>query len=421
MNFINKNIKNKRWYFLSNTLENMYISDILINYPETYSIFNENGFENFTYEELTDVIGPFLRLKTALKTRKINNELFIKLLQEKVDEGDNITQVDSVEADNLNLLALLPCPLKVPLEEAFNKFLKKSGIKEKHKLKYLIESNANNQLSYNKYVSQFESIDDIPDIVISSGVNCFYSKSFVKKFIDKDLFVDVAAADYISNKSLEGVGIKDPGGNYTIFSMNILVMVADLTKIGELPLPETWGDLLVPEYNKKVVIRGQKNNFCETTLLAVYKEYGYEGIKNLGRSVMAGWHPAQMVKMAGTGREDAPAISVMPYFYTRTIKNKDKVKVIWPKDGAIISPVTMLVKKSKYNQLKEIAEFFTGTEAGRICAGAYFPALNPEVDNKIPEDAAFNWIGWDFIKSKDMSALVDDLNRIFLEGFVQTE
>lgn len=404
---------------MADKFQNMYISDILKNYPDTLPVFLANGFEDFSDEDFLNQIGPFLKLKTALKTRRINQELFVKYLEEKTSENPmeiiNAGSSKSVEDASLNLLALLPCPLKVPLQEEFNKFFQDYSKKNNIKLDYLIESNANNQLSYNKYVGQFEDIEDIPDIVISTGVNCFYSKRFMEKFIDKGLFID--AANYMPDERLRKTGIKDPGGNYTLFSMNLLVMVADLTKLGDLSLPSKWGDLLKPEYRKKVVIRGQKNTFCETTLLTIFKEYGYEGIKSFGRSVMAGWHPAQMVKMAGSGREEAPAISVMPYFYTKTIKNKDKVKVIWPEDGAIVSPVSMLVKKSKYNQLKDIAEFFTGIKAGKICAGAYFPSLNPEVDNKIPEEAAFNWIGWDFIKSKDMNAVVNELNEIFLESY----
>lgn len=312
---------------------------------------------------------------------------------------------------NLNLLALMPCPLKVPIEQEFTNFINQL---EANNITYLIDSNANNQLSFYDKVDDFTSIDDIPDIIISSGINNFFRKPFVDRFIDKGLFVDVSS-DKIS-ELLKKSGIKDPDGNYTIISMNILVMVVDLTQIGDLPIPKKWSDLLNEEYENKVIIRGQNDFFCETTLLTIYKSCGLEGIKKLGKSVKEGWHPAQMARVAGTGLPDSPAISVMPYFYTKTIQSKDHVLVVWPEDGAIVSPVSMLVKKSKLDKLKKVAEFFTGEKVAQISSGAYFPSLYPTQDENLPENATFNWIGWDFIKSNDVGAIIENLNKHFLNS-----
>lgn len=320
-----------------------------------------------------------------------------------------------VDGKDLNLLALLPCPLKVPIEQQFKVFLQELKDKTDINFNYIIESHANNQLSFYEKIDELTNIEELPDIVICPGVNGFFRKSFVDKFIDKGMFIDVA--NYDVNKNLKECGITDPGGNYTMISMNVLVMVVDLTQIGNLPIPKKWGDLLKPEYENKVVIRGQKGTFCETTLLTIYKDYGYEGIEKLGKSVKDGWHPSQMVKMAGSGLKGSPAISVMPYFYAKTIRNKDKVAVVWPEDGAIVSPVFMLVKKEKLDKVKEIAEFFAGEKIGEISAGAYFPAVHPSCETNVPEDAVFNWIGWDFIKSNDIGSIIDNLNKCFLKSF----
>lgn len=313
----------------------------------------------------------------------------------------------------LNLFALLPCPLKVPISEQFKKYLKQC--KTESEFHYIIDSNANNQLSYYNKVEDFQCIEQIPDIIISSGINNFYDNKFRSKFVEKGLFIDTS--NCLPNSNFIASKIKDPDRNYNIISMNILVIVVDLTLIGELTLPESFEDILKPEYKNKVAIRGNKDSFCETTLLTIYKEYGEDGIKKLGSSVMKGLHPSQMVRNIGMNKQNAPVISVMPYFYAKTIVNKDKVKIIWPREGAIISPVTMLVKKSKAKQLENIVDFFNGVEVGKICAGASFPSLNPEVDNKLPKEANFNWIGWDFIKENNIAILNKNLNNCFLKYF----
>jgi hypothetical protein len=52
-----------------------------------------------------------------------------------------------------------------------------------------------------------------------------------------------------------------------------------------------------------------------------------------------------------------------------------------------------------------------------ICAGAAFPAVHPDVDNRLPENASFKWIGWDYVKNHDMKALVAENNAAFLRAF----
>lgn len=52
-----------------------------------------------------------------------------------------------------------------------------------------------------------------------------------------------------------------------------------------------------------------------------------------------------MVKSAGSGR--SAALYVMPDFFAHKIPQGRAVNQIWPEDGALASPVTLLVKKEK--------------------------------------------------------------------------
>lgn len=399
---------------------NILISELLLQYPETFEVFVSNGFQDFADNDILCKISPFIRLKTILKTRQINPEVFIKLLEERINSIYPLRyplEHCREDIDKLNLLALLPCALKIPLQHAFEKYFNKEFGLGNTGLDYLIEGNANNQLSYNQYVDQFENLEDIPDVIITPGLNNFFHQRFIKKFIDKGFFIDTA--NYQPHKRYSNIGIKDPGGNYSVLSMNVLVMVIDHSQIGATDFPMKWEDILNPEFEKRVAVRGQNDFFCETVLLAIYKTYGMGAIKRLGRSVKYGWHPAQMAKAAGGGNKEAPAVSIMPYFFTKTIKNKENVTIVWPEDGAIISPVTMLVKAAKAKKLEKITNFFTSKEVGNICAGAYHPSLHPDVEDAIPENVAFNWLSWDFIKSQDIGKLQKELNEEFLANFRQ--
>jgi ABC-type Fe3+ transport system substrate-binding protein len=395
------------------------VNEVIELHPETLPVFAANGLEMFTDKGVRTSFGAALRLRTALKAAGINAELFNALLQEAVrTAAHGAAQQSAPERaqHNLNLFALLPCPLKIPLEQAFHGFLAALPDEERAALSFCIEGNANSQLDYADYADHFETTADMPDIIITPGFNSFFHPHFVERFIKTGQFASVNIFD--GDRQLCELGITDPDGNYSMLAMNLLVLVVDHTRLGSRPVPENWSDLLKPEYAKSIAIRGNRDgSFCETLLLALFKDFGSAGLASLGRNVAWGWHPSQMVKAAGSGREDTPAISAMPLFFARNIKTRDKVSIVWPGDGALVSPVTMLVKADKREELRPLIDFLIGPEVAGICAGAAFPAVHPEVDNMLPEHASFKWIGWDYVKNHDLKALIADTNAAFQRAF----
>lgn len=92
------------------------------------------------------------------------------------------------------------------------------------------------------------------------------------------------------------------------------------------------------------------------------------------------------------------------------------MELVWPKDGAIISPIFMLSKKETKNKTKSIVDFFASKEAGEILSHkGKMPSINPEVDNMIPKENKYMWLGWDFIKENDISVLIKKCENIFNE------
>jgi ABC-type Fe3+ transport system substrate-binding protein len=401
------------------TLLDLTVREVIERYPETLPVFAANGLGMFTDEEVRTTLGAAIRLNTALKAAGVNVDLFMRLLNEAITSTtprtDGLISHHPVRP-NLNLFALLPCPLKVPMEEAFNGFLATLTAEQRAGLTFCIEGNANSQVDYADYADHFEALAEMPDIIITPGFNSFFHPHFVDRFIRTDQFACVNS--FAGDRHLAAMGITDPDGHYHMLAMNLLVLVVDHTRLGNRPVPRNWADLLKPEYAKSIAIRGNHDGtFCETLLLSLYKDFGSDGLSRLGRNVAWGWHPSQMVKSAGSGREDTPAISAMPLFFANNIKNQENVSIVWPADGALVSPVTMLVKTDKREELRYLIDFLTGPEVAGICAGAAFPAVHPEVDNRLPDAATFKWIGWDYVKTHDLKALIADTNTAFLRAF----
>ena len=315
----------------------------------------------------------------------------------------------------LHLLALLPCPVKVPLEQAFEDFLASLAPQRAAGLRCCLEGNANIEAEYYDTLEAIDALDELPDIVISPGFNSFFEPAFVSRFIRTGLFTSVN--DYAGDLHLSRLGVRDPNGHYTMLAMNLLVPVVDLKRLGARRVPRCWADLLAAEYVDSLAIRGHKDGtFCETLLMTLFKEAGTEGLRALGRNVRYGWHPSQMVKAALGSDPAAPAISVMPLFFAQRLQDRADIRVVWPEDGALVSPVTMLVKTQKRGELHDLIGFLTGRQVSAIFADAFFPAVHPEVDNRLPDGAVFKWIGWDYVTGHDIKELVALSNAAFRSG-----
>ena len=147
--------------------------------------------------------------------------------------------------------------------------------------------------------------------------------------------------------------------------------------------------------------------------MTIFKEYGIDGIRKLKENVIRGYHPSEMVQMAGRNLSEAPAISVMPYFYANLIQNKRNVKIIWPEEGAIVSPITMLIKKNCEERLKNIIDFFISDKSRKLFEKANFITPNEMDVNKRFKGKNYYWPGWDYIKENDIKKIVNNLNEEF--------
>lgn len=314
-----------------------------------------------------------------------------------------------------HLLAMLPCPLKVPLEETFLQQQSSGLWSDLDPEEIAFEGNAN-QSDFYKTVGRFKSAAELPEIVITPGISSFFHRDFRTRFLDRDVFAD--AAEEAPGGPFAETGMKDPLGRVTLMCVNPLVIVADQARLGGLPEPRSWRDLLNPAYDKQVTMRGHNGSFCETVLLTLGGRYGQEMLTGLGRSVRQGLHPGQMAKLAGTDSEAATALYVMPYFYAKMIRKQDKVSIIWPEEGAIASPVFLLAKREISEAGRRLAAFFTGAGTARLCEQAFFPSPHPAAASPLA-DRKLLWMGWDLVWNRDIQAVTDEANAAFGRGFGQ--
>ncbi len=133
-------------------------------------------------------------------------------------------------------MTLMPCGLKVPFGKSLAAFISDLPDDVQRALNYAVESNVNHELSYYPYVGHIQSVDELPDVIVSSDFNDFFHRRFYERFVrPKTNFADLA--DYAPNALFTDAGVPDPLGQYIILCVNPLIVVADLEKAGDRPLP----------------------------------------------------------------------------------------------------------------------------------------------------------------------------------------
>ncbi len=388
------------------------LKEIIERYPETEAVFTANGLEELVSVEAMRVLAPFLTLGTALRSRSIDIDGFISLLEAALEKPIPIDSpgLASMPAQkDLTFLGLMPCGLKMPERRAFTQFINNLQARKNVNIQWAVEGNVNQELSYYSYIDTIRSRDELPDIILSADSNVFLGRRFHEQFVAGGGLTGYS--DFPAGPNFLNAGIPDPENEYTILCVNPLVIVANLDQLNNRKLPSTWADILDPSWEKSVIIRGGDGFFCHAVLLPTYKQFRADGLKALAGNVLAGIHPAQRVNRID-GNEPG-ALYVMPAFFADRIRHKERIRLIWPEDGALASQVILQVKPEKIQALKPVLDYLVDRELAETLAGAGFPVPRNDVSEPVQEKP-LKWLGWDYLREHDLFALNREIDKIFL-------
>lgn len=407
---------NEKYFTLNETL-----FEITEKNPETIAVFSANGFPQMSDENKRKSFGKNITLKTALSFQNRDPSAFSKILISSIERdkpGNDVTlggESKTATGEKIKVTGLLPCPVRIPLLEAFGKFME--GYEKTHniEIEYELKAAAMGLDWVKKNLAEVQDQSGIPDLFISAGFDLFFDEKKIGKLKKDGVFSDEVHLK-TENNSFRDYKLKDPRGHYSIIGVVPAVFLVNTNELGDRAVPESWADILKPEYENSVSLPVGDFDLFNAILLNINKNYGKEGVERLGRSLLDSLHPSEMVKSERKSTR-RPAITIMPYFFTKTIKEGSIMKAVWPSDGAILSPIFMLSKADRIDKLKDVIDFFASKEVGEILShSGLFPSTNPDVDNRLKEDSPFLWLGWDYIYSIDITATIKECEKIFNES-----
>lgn len=396
------NIKDKIYY-------------ITEKYPETIDVFVGNGFEQFKDDDMRKTMGNAISLKMALSMRNIDQDDFRDKLVDAIEENRKKTA-------DIRIDGVLPCPVQTPLLDIFNNWMEGEENLEDTLVDYNLKSASIGVDWIKEEIKSAKSEEEIADIFISAGFDLFFDEKLMGKFKSRNIFEDLMGRKKLnSDFDNNDINLFDPDRQYSIIGVVPAVFLINTEALDGRKIPRTWEDILKPEWKNSVSLPIGDFDLFNAMLLTIYKNYGDEGIEKLGVSLLRSMHPSEMVK-SHMKKAERPAITIMPYFFSKMAKVEGPMEAVWPEDGAIISPIFLLSKESKKDQLKPFVDLFASKEVGELLAhNGRFPSTNPDVDNRVPKDQKYMWLGWDYIKNNDIGKLIKHCENIFYKSMKEEE
>lgn len=363
------------------------------------------GFSNLRDEKQRELFGKVITISDALKTKGISLDAFTEML------GEHGIEEEQNHSMKVKMAGVLPCPVRVPLLESFEEWLSEREFP--FHLEYDLKA-ASMGIGWLSESLENKSGEDLPDLFISAGFDMFFDKSRFGRFREENFFEDLTSFSHLHRDfDQEDIRLKDPRKQYSMIGVVPAVFLVNTKELGNRKVPRSWDDILSDEFKNSISLPVSDFDLFNAILLNIYKSHGEAGIAQLGRNMQKSMHPAEMVK-SHMKLMERPSVTIMPYFFTKMVKDGGPMVAVWPEDGAIISPIFLLTKKERKKELQPIVDYLLSKEVGELLShNGRFPSVNPEVDNRISEENRYRWIGWEFIEKYDLTLLIRRCEEIF--------
>jgi len=227
----------------------MTLFDITEKFPETIDVFVANGYEHVGDEKKRTTNGKMVTLGQAVQMKGKDLRTFTALLENAVAANaktEDITlatvndenQIFPTEGD-IRVAGLLPCPVRIPLLEAFDKFSKQITAETGKSVGVRLAAASVGADALDAGMRSITDESDLPDIFLSAGFEAFFDKKNMARFKDKGVFVDRSWDTH--NDLMAPYGLKDPDGHYALLAVVPGVFLVDKTQLDEgEEVPRTW-------------------------------------------------------------------------------------------------------------------------------------------------------------------------------------
>lgn len=362
------------------------------------------GLSQLQQPQLLATLGRQLTLRQMLSMKNLSESVFVREFQLRM-EGE-----ETVAEDAISLDGVLPCPIKLPLCQHLEQYAQERGLAIRGDF-----VSANLGLDGMKerlaLAEQTGDSKQLPDILTSAGFEFFFGSTWLEHYASTGLY-GVKPYEVDGDFEARGAKLLDPKQFFRILAVVPAIFIVRLSAYPDGNYPRTWRELMEREDIGGLSIPRNDLDLFNAVVLTLKAEYGDEGICQLARRCAVSLHPSQMTRVRRN--IEHPAVSVAPYFFGTMVQDPD-LRVIWPEDGAILSPVFMAHRLNDEAILPMVEALESEAVASILSHNGRFPATRPGTDNRLPEDYRYKWVGWDYLYAHDIEAEIKRCEAIFQE------
>jgi len=324
--------------------------------------------------------------------------------------GKSANGIPLLKKNAINLFINVPCPLKVTTRECLEAFV--PHFNETSELPFYSPSLYDGQTkNIEEELKMAKTEEEIPEVLLASGLHTVFSKDFKERFIDTRIYVPAISEDVIKKMSSEYQTLVTEK-NIGIAGLGFWNVVCDLSLKTDVPYPKQWADLVDPMYKGLISVHGYHGKPSIAALLLILKErMGDQAIIDLGKNIRNIWHFAEILKRLDTDEERRTPFNILPNAATVHMPSKKNGAILEFDEGPLLAPMLMYVKASKIRECQPIIDFvFSEKMRENFHHGDFY--LADEVDwNK-----NYCFADWDYLMQYDYEDICAMVTSKLFEG-----
>jgi ABC-type Fe3+ transport system substrate-binding protein len=327
------------------------------------------------------------------------------LTTKKTENGVPLLQKGAI-----NIFMNMPCPLKVLAKRGLKAFADEYNLSHKTPAYSPVLYDGDSKGIEGELKNATEE-EEIPEILVASGLHTVLSGKFKKRFIDTGIYSSVTTPAMLAKMPAEYQQLVTQQ-NIGIIGTGYWSLVCDLSVDLKVPYPSKWTDLLNPRYKDLISVHGYHGKASIAAILLLLRErIGENAISAFGSNIRNIWHFAEILKRMDSPEPRRTPFNLLPNAATVQMPSKKYAGILEFSEGPVLAPLLMYVKTSKKKKCQPVVDFFLGPEMRKTLLRGDFH-LADELNWKEP----FCFPDWNTLLQHDYEEISEEINAELRKG-----
>jgi len=310
-----------------------------------------------------------------------------------------------------NVFAFVPCPLKVRFKADFQDFLDRHNASASRPLfcPNIVDGPQYNLGTELRYAL---SEEDLPDVLVTTGLSSVFSTSFRRRFLDSGLYQGLTKPECLSTMP-ESYRHIAQDRNIGFLAFGSWSLIADMSVAQDMATPGCWADLAKPEFRGLLAAPGHHDEFCGTNVLRVIHErVGMDGVRQFATNVTVLKHFSEIMKGIDSSLSGRAPFNLLPSAVSAQMPSRKRAITVPFSDGPLLSPLLLFVKQGRIENCRPVLDYFWGERFQSVIGVGGFLA-----PGQMDWRADYTFPDWNTLLTKDYASVSNELTSAFFKWF----